>query len=179
MNNLLLEPVRYQVERTAAGVWRRHLSASGAYFAEFRSHAEVLGWPLLHHTRGIDPETGRRRVARGVIAVGRLAVGGVAIGQASFGLIGIGQATGGLLFGCGQLAVGYLALGQLAIAWEMAVGQLALAQVAIGQLGIGERVLAQAGFGSQVWSMERTDPAALAYFQGLWQEVRGWLGWGG
>jgi hypothetical protein len=104
-------------------------------------------------------------------------VGGLAIGQLSCGLIGIGQATLGLGFGLGQLALGGFALGQLAVAWELALGQLALAPVAIGQLAIGELVLAQAGFGAQVWSLEREDPAAVAYFQDLWQRMGEWLGW--
>ena len=45
----------------------------------------------MHYTRGKCPETGRRIIAKGVIAVGRLATGIVAIGHASFGLIAIGQ----------------------------------------------------------------------------------------
>ena len=60
MKNLLLQPVEFKVERTAWGSWRRHLSEEGRYFAEFRSHAELLGWPLLHYTHGVNPQTGRR-----------------------------------------------------------------------------------------------------------------------
>ena len=40
---------------------------------EYRSKAEFLGLPLVHVAQGIDPETGRPRVARGIIAVGNLA----------------------------------------------------------------------------------------------------------
>ncbi|MDP2970222.1 MAG: hypothetical protein Q8P64_13595, partial [Deltaproteobacteria bacterium] len=87
MKNLLLEKVEYKIETTSFGTWRRFVYPNGKYFAEFRSHATFWGLPLLHYTRGICPETGRRVVAKGIMAVGRLAMGALAIGQASFGLI--------------------------------------------------------------------------------------------
>ena len=43
--------------------------------------------PLVHYTYGKCPETGKRIVAHGVIAVGRLAWGIIAIGQASLGVV--------------------------------------------------------------------------------------------
>ena len=91
MKNLLLQNVEYKIETTNFGVWRRFVYPNGAYFAEFKSHATFWGLPLFHYTRGKCPETGRRIIAKGVIAVGRLATGIVAIGHASFGLITIGQ----------------------------------------------------------------------------------------
>jgi hypothetical protein len=93
--------------------------------------------PVLHYTRGICPETGRRIVARGVIGVGRLATGVIAIGHASFGLVAIGQLAIGVLFGLGQAATGAVALGQLAIALVFGAGQIATGLVAIAQIGIG------------------------------------------
>ena len=165
--NRLLERVEYQVTKTALGVWRRHLSENGAYFAEFRSHGDLLGLPLIHYTRGICPDTGRRITAKGVIAVGRLAVGGIAIGHASMGLIAIGQAAIGLLFGLGQAATGMFAVGQLALATSVGLGQLATGEVAIGQLAWGEYVLAQVGYGEHIWSQDRADPEATAFFHDL------------
>jgi len=176
MTNLLLEQVEYKIDRGAFGTRRSYLSPNGHYFSEFRSHAELMGWPLFHFTRGINPETGRRKVASGLIAVGRLAVGGIAIGQASLGVIGIGQATCGLLFGFGQAALGWIALGQLAVGWEFAAGQLAIAQTVIAQLGIGEYALAQTGYAEHLWSQRQRDPVAVEYFQGLLAQWRGWLG---
>ncbi|MEW6647752.1 MAG: hypothetical protein AB1450_11165 [Pseudomonadota bacterium] len=172
MQNLLLQPVDFQVEKTAWGTWRRHLSAQGSYYAEFASHAELLGWPLLHYTRGINPQTGRRTTARGVIAVGRVAVGGIALGQAAFGLCAIGQAGLGLLFGLGQAASGWYALGQLALGVEFGIGQLATGYTAVGQLALGEYVLAQLGIGSHLWTPEQSDPAAVAHFTALWEKFR-------
>lgn len=172
MKNLLLQPVDYKIEKTAWGIWRTHLSEQGRYYAEFTSHSELLGWPLLHYTRGVNPQTGRRKTARGVIAVGRLAVGGIAVGQAAFGLCAIGQAGLGLLFGLGQASSGLYAVGQLALGGWFGAGQLATGYTAIGQLAVGAYVLAQLGIGSYLWTPERSDPEAVAHFTALWEQVR-------
>jgi hypothetical protein len=135
--NLLLEPVEYKITETPHGVWRAHLSPTGQLFQEYTSHATLMGMPLVHYTAGRCPETGRRKVARGIIAIGRVAIGVVAIGQASLGLIAIGQLALGVLFGLGQLSTGAACLGQVAIAGGFAFGQLAVGYIAIGQCGVG------------------------------------------
>jgi hypothetical protein len=176
MANILLEKVDYHIEETPWGVWRRFLYPTGAYFAEFRSHRTLFGLPLLHFTRGICPETGKRVVARGVVAVGRLAVGILALGQAAAGLVAVGQLGLGLLFGLGQAATGVGAVGQLTLGLYLAVGQLAASNsVTIAQLGYGKFVLAQIGYGEYVWSTERADPEAVAFFQSLLQDyLKAW-----
>jgi hypothetical protein len=116
MKNFLLEKVEYKIETTNFGIWRRFLYPNGACFAEFKSHAIFFRLPLLHYTRGKCPETGKRVVAKGVVAVGRLAMGILAIGQAAIGL----------MFGLGQIATGEIAIGQLAY------GNYVLAQVGYG-----------------------------------------------
>lgn len=175
MRNLLLEEVEFQVRHTRRGVWRRFVYPSGEYFAEFRSHASIGGLPLIHYTRGRNPETGRRVVAKGVLAVGRLALGVVAIGHASAGVVAVGQASAGLLLGLGQGTAGLLALGQIALGLELGIGQIATGETAVAQLGIGHYVLAQVGWGEHLWTPERADPEAVAHFRGLWQSVKDWL----
>jgi hypothetical protein len=165
VKNLLLENVEYRMETTNFGVWRRFVYPNGAYFGEFKSHAIFFGLPLLHYTRGKCPETGRRVVAKGVVAVGRLAMGILAIGQASFGIIAIGQAGLGLLLGLGQGATGLYAIGQVAIGLMLGLGQIATGEIAIGQLAYGKYVLAQIGYGDHVWSMNRADPEAVTFFK--------------
>lgn len=165
MKNLLLEKVEYKVETTNFGVWRRFAYPTGGYFAEFKSHAIFFGLPLLHYTRGKCPETGRRVIAKGVVAIGRLAMGIVAIGQASFGLIAIGQLGLGLILGLGQGATGLYAVGQAAIGLMFGLGQFATGEIAIGQLAYGKYVLAQVGYGDYVWSMKRADSEAVAFFK--------------
>ncbi len=167
MENKLLADVEYKIEKTRWGIWRRYFSDSGQYFAEFRSNATFLGVPWVHYTRGKCPETGRRIVAKGVLAVGRLAIGIVAVGQASLGVIAFGQLAVGLLFGLGQASIALGAVGQLALGLSFGIGQLATGHSAIGQLGMGKYVLAQVGFGEHVWSTREADPEAVAYFQEL------------
>ena len=163
--NLLLAEIEYAVTETRRGRWRRYLYPNGQLFAEFVSHARLFGMPLLHYTRGKCPETGKRIVAKGVIAVGRLALGIIAIGQASCGVIAIGQASVGVLFGLGQACLGMFAIGQLAVATSFGVGQFATGYAAIGQIAYGKYVLAQIGFGQHVWDMRGADPVAVKFFE--------------
>lgn len=164
--NLLLQPVRYQVVETGFGVWKRFLNAQGQAYAEFTSHRRVMGLPLVHYTAGRSPETGKRKVARGIVAVGRVSIGVVAIGQAAFGVIAIGQLALGALLGLGQASTGAVAVGQ-ATAGVGAVGQVTAGAMAVGQFGAGHYVLAQAGAGTHVWDTKRADPKAVSFFRAL------------
>jgi hypothetical protein len=167
MRNLLFEPVDYKFEDSSFGTWRRFLHPNGNYYAEFRTHAEILGLPLIHITLGKSPETGRRVVAKGVIAIGRFAVGVVGIGQISAGLIAFGQLGLGVLWGMGQGTTGVIAVGQFALAALFGLGQISTGFVAIGQFAVGHYVLAQKGFGTYVWDMMQTSPDAHRFFAGL------------
>jgi hypothetical protein len=171
MKNLLLEQIEYKIEKTERGTWRRYVYPTGEYFSEFVSHKRMFGLPLVHYTRGKCPETGRRIVAKGIIAVGRLAAGVLAIGHASFGLLAIGQLALGLFFGLGQASSGMYALGQVAIGFYFGIGQIATGVTAIGQIGIGKYVLAQIGIGKYVWTQKTADPEAVEYFRALLQKV--------
>jgi hypothetical protein len=148
-------------------VWRRFLYPAGELFEEFTSHRKFRGLPLLHFTRGKDPQTGKRVVARGVVAVGRRAVGVVAVGQAALGVIAIGQLGLGVLLGLGQASWGLVAFGQLAIGGVFGFGQVVTGAVAIGQVGLGKYVLAQLGFGEHVWDTRGLSPAARDFFRWL------------
>jgi hypothetical protein len=99
---------------------------------EYRSRLKVGGLPLVHVVRGIDPSTGSRPPAVGVIAVGQVAIGAVAVGQLAIGVFTVGQAAIGLGFGVGQLACGLLAAGQVAAGVLGSVGQVALGPHALG-----------------------------------------------
>lgn len=119
---------------------------------EYRSQAEIAGWPLVHVAHGVDPATGRPRIARGVIAIGNLAVGlvavgglalgGITFGGLSFGLLAIGGfAIGGVALG-GMAAAYFLAAGGVAIAAQYAVGGLAIAQFTADASGVDPEILA-------------------------------------
>jgi len=101
---------------------------------EYRSRLKVFGLPLVHVVRGIDPSSGRRPTAVGILAVGQVAVGVVSIGQVAIGVISLGQASIGLGWGIGQLAFGLLAAGQVAAGFLGAAGQLAVAPHALGMV---------------------------------------------
>ena len=165
MSNLLLEKADFKVEETRRGTWRRYMYINGTSFHEYKTHRTMFGLPLIHYTYGRSPETGRRVIAKGIIAIGRLACGFIAIGHASLGLLAIGQLALGVLFGLGQLSSGILALGQLAIGAYLGIGQFAIGYVAVGQLAFGRYVLAQLGSGEHVWCTGRIDPQAVSFFR--------------
>ena len=92
MPNILHEEKEYKIEETSFGTWRRYGYINGTSFHEFKSHACWGTLPLVHYTYGRNPETGRRVVAKGVLAIGRLACGIIAIGHVSMGMLAIGEA---------------------------------------------------------------------------------------
>lgn len=167
MGNLLLEKPDYKIDKTSSGTWRRYLYPSGQSFAEYKSDQTWFGLPLIHYTYGKSPETGKRVVAKGVVAVGRFALGILAIGHASFGLIALGQLAIGILLGLGQAATGALAAGQMALGAYLAIGQVAVGWISIGQFAVGNYVLAQMGYGPHVWSLKSADPVAVDFFKSL------------
>jgi len=165
-----------KLEETSLGTWRRYVYPGGrSRLSEFRSHAEIFGLPLVHFTTGIDPVSGRKAAARGILAVGRRAIGVIAVGQVSIGVLAIGQAALGVA-ALGQAAGGMWAIGQLAVGWRFALGQIAIGAVAIGQLAAGRMVLAQIGLGRHVSSTSSSDPEAVAFFRSIWKGVSGALG---
>ena len=173
--NMLFKQVEYQWEETWLGTWRRYAYPNGNSFGEFKSHGYFGPLPILHYTYGKCPETGRRIVAHGFIAVGRLARGVIAIGHASVGIIAIGQLAIGLGFGLGQAAVGAIAMGQLSLGAYFGFGQVATGHIAIGQVAVGGYVLAQWGLGTYVWdAVHGVNETAHEFFTPL---VR-WLGVG-
>ena len=119
---------------------------------EYKSEAELFGWPLIHIAQGINPETGAPRIAKGIIAIGNLAIGGLALGGIAAGGITLGGISLGV-FSFGGIAIGVLAaagglalgggfaIGGLAISLMYAIGGLALAPHYIGGNGIDPEFL--------------------------------------
>jgi serine/threonine protein kinase len=139
---------------------------------EYRSRRTLWGLPLVHIATGMDPVTGRMRVARGVIAIGNVAVGVVALGGATaVGFLALG---GGVALGLMSFAGG-LGLGLLAIGGGAAVGAVALAGgIAVGGLALGGGAVGYYAFGGGAWgahpySSSFQDPQARDL-------VRRWLG---
>ncbi len=129
---------------------------------EFRSRLEILGWPLVHVTKGYDPLTGKRRVSKGVIAIGEIAIGVFALGGLAVG----GIAVGGLglgVFALGGLAIGGIAAGGIALGAAAAVGGVAYSLMyAIGALAHAPYVV----------SPFRVDREIINLIDRLWLGIR-------
>jgi len=129
---------------------------------EYRSPTTILGWPLLHVARGINPQTGLPRVARGVIAIGDIAIGLVAIGGVAVGGFALGGVALGLVVLAG-VAFGGLSFGGLAIGVGLAVGGAALSLgYAVGGLAIAPHTLGASG----------ADPEFVRLLSRWWPELR-------
>ena len=139
-----------------------YLAAGWGWGYEYRSELELFGWPLIHIARGFDPDTGRFRVARGIIAIGNvaiglLAVGGLAVGGIAFGGLSLG------LFALGGVAVGGVAMGGLALALCFAVGGLAISTMyAIGGMALAPHAISGMG----------ADPEFVRLLEKWWSGIR-------
>ena len=122
----------------------RYVYGYGAGF-DYKSSITIGGWPLVHVCAGVDPDTMRPRIAKGVIAIGNISIGLVAIGGLACGLITVGGASLGLLLAVGGaalgaglsiggLAVGSIAIGGAAVGFQYAVGGVAVAPAALDSM---------------------------------------------
>lgn len=108
---------------------------------EYRSEVEIFGWPLIHITRGYDPQSGKRYVSKGLIAIGEISIGLVAIGGFALGAVAIGGMGIGLI-AIGGLAAGLIAFGGLAFGISVAIGAIAFSfMYAVGVLAHAQYVI--------------------------------------
>jgi hypothetical protein len=77
MDNLLLEKIEYKIKETKHGVTKSFMYPNGQLFSEFTSNKKIGSWPLIHITRGKNPETGK-------IAIGQYALGQIGFGKYVF-----------------------------------------------------------------------------------------------
>jgi hypothetical protein len=125
---------------------------------EYRSRWTLFGLPLVHIAGGINAATGRKHVARGIIAIGDIAIGVLALG---------GLALGGVALG--GVALGLLALGGLSVG-GVAVGGLAVGGLALGGFAIGYWALGGGAIGVHPFGPAHQDPA-------IRELLRRWFGW--
>ena len=134
---------------------------------EWSSRARVFGYPVIHIASGFNPETGKKRIARGLVAIGDVAIGGLAMGGVGMGvigmggcglgLVGIGGLGVGLLQGVGGLGVGAVANGGGAIG-GIASGGGALGGIAVGGGSLGYVALGGGAFGTYTVSGRGINP---------------------
>lgn len=181
-SNLALSDIQYKTVETGWGKWKVYVYPDGKSYREYRTYFELLGRPFIHCTLGKCPETGARKTANGVIAVGKYARGIIAVGQFAMGIVTIAQFGVGLLllgqFGIAgallaQFGLGVVGAGQVAIMVYFGMGQLATGYVAIGQVAVGQYALGQIGIGKYVWSKSVEHPEAVEFFRGLYSWLVG------
>lgn len=132
---------------------------------EWKTKASVFGFPLVHIAFGKD-SSGRQRVAKGVVAVGKIA----------FGLIAVAQFGVGILIGLGQFVCGLVVFGQIALGLITGIGQVAVGYLAVGQFVVGIYGLGQFGWADYLWSSYKTDMDAVARFYTIQLRIRQFLG---
>jgi capsular polysaccharide biosynthesis protein len=117
---------------------------------DYCTRQTLFGLPLVHVAWGIDPATGRPRVAKGIVAVGPAAFGVIAVGFSAWGLFPCGLVAGGIgpvgLFAVGFWTVGLVAAGVQAVGLCALASWHAVGLVAAGPTPIGlERIVVEKG----------------------------------
>ena len=138
--------VKTEVE-TIAGVLDKlplHLRQAMGY--EYKSKTKLFGLPLVHVAHGMDPATGKVRVARGFVAVGARARGVFAFGGNAIGFFAFGGAAIGV-FAVGGFGLGLCTLSGFSVALLFSSGGLALGGIAFGGLAVGYYAMGGLGFG--------------------------------
>lgn len=100
---------------------------------EYKSHATLFGWPLLHISFKYKPN----RVpvpAKGIVAIGQFAIGAVTVSQFGIGMVALSQfAIGGYVLA--QFAFAYSLIAQFGIFLHEGYGQFVKnALVLLGRL---------------------------------------------
>jgi len=152
------------------------LALKQAFSREFRSRANLFGLPLLHIAYGFDPRTGRKRIAKGVVAFGDVALGVVAIGGLAIGGICVGGMSIGLLSMAG------LSIGLIGAVGGVAIGSIAWGGLAIGGVAMGGMVVGYYAYGGSGWAVYgmlgmRRDPEAFEFFHPWAHQWTQWLVW--
>ena len=176
--NLANQEIDYKVSEGQYFVTKTFVYPNGRAYTETTSTGTLLGWPLFQMTIGRCPETGRRRVAKAWLAVGRIAFGGIAVGQLGIGIVAIAQLGIGLTFALAQLGVSaHTSVAQIGIASKAAYGQLSVAgEEAIGQVAVARYAMGQVGVGRYVYDVKRRDHEALEHFAPILDRMSQWQG---
>jgi predicted Ser/Thr protein kinase len=155
--------VRFQLEAIAGVSSRLSPEVSRKLGYEYRSKAALFGWPLLHVATGVDATTGRKRSARGIIAVGTSPRGVIAFGDVAVGVIACGIFCYGPV-AIGIVSMGIVAVGTAAVGLWCAMGGVAIAPVAIGGAALGYYANGAMAWGKHALAPGVYDPLAEKFF---------------
>lgn len=141
---------------------------------EYRSNRTLFGLPWVHVATGVDPRTGRRRVAKGFFAAGDIAVGVFSVGGVSVGLFSVGGICLSFI-GIGGLILSLLfGLGGLSVSSGIATGGLAIGTGAAGGMAIGHTAMGGFAVGSHSMSGAGVSPRDQVWFRELWDSLPTW-----
>jgi predicted Ser/Thr protein kinase len=136
-----------------------------AFGFEYRSKATLFGLPLLHVTSGVNFATGKRHVAKGIIAVGDIATGVLAFGGIANGVFAFGGVAIGVI-GSGGVGIGLISFSGVALALLLAFGGFALGPLAVGGFACGYYAGGGLAFGVHAVGGNAHDPVAREFFRG-------------
>ena len=166
--------LRSQVEAIAGVATKLSPEASRRLSFEYRSKATLFGWPLVHVATGVDPASGRKRRAKGIIAMGNLPLGVIAFGDVAVGVVACGIFGYGLI-SVSVIAVGVVSLGSLAVGLVLAMGGVAVGPVALGGAALGYYATGALAWGMHAIGPGVYDPFADKFFNPRWAKVTGWV----
>ncbi len=136
---------------------------SSSWNLNYRSSREIFGLPLLHVTTGTNPETGKERHAKGILAVGGKATGVIAVGGRAYGGIAFGGIAVGII-AFGGLSIGVISLGGIAFALYLALGGVAAGWAAIGGTTLGVYSYGSSPRGIHTLGPATEDAQAVEFF---------------
>ncbi len=137
--------------------------ATSSWNLNYRSSREIFGLPLLHVTTGTDPETGKERHAKGILAVGGKATGVIAVGGRAYGGIAFGGIAAGMI-AFGGISIGVISWGGIALALYLALGGLAAGWATIGGTTLGVYSYGSSPHGIHTLGPANEDPQAVEFF---------------
>jgi hypothetical protein len=141
---------------------------------EYRSRATLFGWPLLHIATGVDPATGRKRSAKGIIAVGTAPRGFIAFGDFAVGVMACGIFGFGLI-SISVVGIGVVACASVAIGLWLAMGGVAMAPIALGGAAFGYYANGAIAWGTHAIGPNVYDPVADAFFKPHAARIMDWV----
>lgn len=155
--------IRLQLEAIAGVTSKISPEASRRLSYEYRSKAMLFGLPLLHIAIGANPATGRKRSAKGIIALGSAPRGVIAFGDVAVGVVACGIISFGVV-SASVVAVGVVALGSASVGLLLAVGGVAMAPVAMGGAAFGYYASGTIAAGMHAIGSGSSDPLAGKFF---------------
>jgi hypothetical protein len=167
--------IRLQVEGIAGMASKLSPEVSRKLSYEYRSKVTLFGLPLLHVAIGVNPATGRKRSARGIVALGSAPRGLIAFGDVAVGVVACGIFGYGLV-SISVVAIGAVAVGSLAVGLWLAMGGVAVAPIALGGAAFGYYAN-----GAMTWARHALgpnvpyDPRAEQFFNPVSVKLAGWV----